>query len=79
MKETKYEIGDLVKPNSKAFKRNNKDFTEDRRFIVTSIDKNKLFEIGVTWYSLAIKGSSKATFCLPEDELDLVKTFEWRF
>lgn len=75
---TKYQIGDLVKPNEKAFKRN-KEFTSDKRFIVTSIDENKFLEERKNWYQLATKDAKHSTFCLPEDELSLVKVFEWIF
>lgn len=74
----RFNIGDLVKPNKKAFKRNS-TFSSDRRFIVTAIDNKHLFNSLETWYILATKDSTDATFTLPEDELELVRTFEWIF
>lgn len=78
IKKTKFKIGDLVKPNEKAYKRN-RVFSSDRRFVITSIDNSKLFNNLETWYNLAIKDSEGSQYCLPENELELVRSFEWIF
>lgn len=74
----KFNIGDLVKPNEKAYERN-KIFTKDRRFVITAIDNKHLFNSLETWYNLAIKESKNATYILPEEEIELVRSFEWIF
>lgn len=73
-----FKIGDLVKPNAKAFNRN-KEFSSDRRFIITGLCENLLSPEKEIWYRLAIYEAKQATFQLPESELDLVKSFEWTF
>lgn len=78
IKKTKFKIGDLVKPNEKAHKRN-REFSSDRRFMITAIDNSKLFNSLDTWYKLATKDSEDSRYCLPENELELVKSFEWVF
>lgn len=78
IKKTKFKIGDLVKPNEKAYKRN-REFSSDRRFMITAIDNSKLFNSLETWYKLSTKDSEDSRYCLPENELELVKSFEWVF
>lgn len=73
-----FKIGDLVKPNTKALKRN-REFSSDRRFIITGLVENFFSSEKETWCSLATYNSKQATFQLPEDELDLVKSFVWTF
>lgn len=69
-------IGDLVKPTKEALKRN-REFTEDKRFVVTSVTLDNIWEEGPIWYDIALEGQAAANHCLPENELELVKKFEW--
>lgn len=80
MDEYKFHIGDLVKPNEKAYARN-KCFTQDRRFVVTRANSRTNWddEEELIWYDLAAKGDKDALYCLQEDELELVRKFEWIF
>lgn len=71
-----FNIGDIVKPTEKALERN-KDFTSDKRFIITKVDCDSIWDEGPIWYELAEKGDTDAMYCLPENEMELVKKFEW--
>lgn len=68
-------LGDLVKLNDKAVKRNNNIFSKDMLFVVCEI-KKELFDKNRTLY-LGLQGDLKSFYCLPEDEVDLVRPVEW--
>lgn len=79
MTDHKFHIGDLVKPNEKAYARN-KCFTQDRRFVVTKVDAHTIWEDDEpVWYDLAANSDDAALYCLQEDEIELVRKFEWIF
>lgn len=68
-----FKIGDIVSPNEKAIKRN-KEFTTDKKFIIIGEQDNVPFnENEPIWYDLSAKGSKTATYCLPANELTLIK------
>lgn len=72
-----FQIGDIVKPTEEAEKRN-KEFTQDRRFIVTGQQERLSFdEDQPVWYDLAAKGEKAATYCLPETEMTLISREAW--
>lgn len=75
MKEAKFHIGDLVSPTYKAFERNS-EFLPDKVYIVTSVDRG-LWEDDCIWCNLADKDSEESYFCLPEEEIILVRKFSW--
>lgn len=70
-------IGDIVRPTEEASKRN-KEFTTDRRFIVTGEQDRAFEDDQPVWYDLAIEGSSNATYCLPSNEMTLVQRTAWK-
>lgn len=74
--KNKFSIGDLIRPTEDARKRN-KEFTKDRTFVVTGIDYNNIWTDGPVWYDLAAKNYDAATYCLPENEIELIRKFDW--
>lgn len=76
--KSKFSIGDIVKPNKDAIKRN-KEFNQDRRFIITEVGSTSFWNNEPIWYDLAGYGDKNTLYCLPENELELVKKIEWVF
>lgn len=74
--KNKFSIGDLIRPTEDARKRN-KEFTKDRTFVVTGIDYNSIWSDDTVWYDLAAKNYDAATYCLPENEIELIRKFNW--
>lgn len=70
-------IGDFVKPTKKAFERNS-EFSEDKVFIVTSIEDESLFsKEEPLWVDLAAKGDNESYYTLPVTEIVVVKPVDW--
>lgn len=76
--KSKFSIGDLVRPAEEARKRN-QEFAKGRLFIIAGIDYNSVWTDGSVWYDLAAQGYGTATYCLPENEIELVRKFDWNY
>lgn len=74
--KSKFGIGDLVRPTEEARERN-QEFTKDRVFVVASVDYNSIWSDDTVWYDLAAEGNEAATYCLPENEIELIRKFDW--